>query len=203
MSPYATSLEEFWGLVVRLKDDCQRCLQAIDDAESDPDAVAFWRRTYARAVFAFIDGTVLGLLFQAYSLRNRPELNYTNAEIVRLESYFDFEGLYEVGSGFSDQNMLTDVEFAFTAFARILGSDYTLPVHDPGWLLVKEIDLIRKSLKYGRTTEMVEVFPENVDSLLHGMLWFIERVVDLLQSSKDAALAGEIDDRPDDDELTM
>ena len=53
MIPNDVSLEDFWYLVIRLKDDAKRCLEELDKtAEADQEAKSFWSSMYARAVFA-------------------------------------------------------------------------------------------------------------------------------------------------------
>jgi hypothetical protein len=197
------SLEDFWNVVIRLKDEAQRCLAEIDKtAEADQTANSFWRSMYARAVFAFIDGTVYGMLYQAYAGRNRADVMFSEEETSRLESYFDFDKSREAVSTFSKGDMLRDLQFAFVVFARAHSSDYALPINDRNWVLMTETAHIRKTLQNARMPEALEIYPESVDVLLHGMAWFIERVVDLLKRSEDAQSA-EAPDHADDNELIM
>jgi hypothetical protein len=203
MIPNNVSLEDSWSVVVRLKDEAQRCLTELEGtAEADGAGKSFWGSMYARAVFAFIDGTVYGLLYHAYVGRNRPDVKFSAEEMSRLEAYFDFDESREAVSTFSKGDMLSDLKFAFVAFARAHSSDYALPIGDRNWVLITESAHIRKTLEGALTGEALEVYPESVDVLLHGMAWFVERVVDLMKSSVDA-LSEEARDDGDDNALIM
>lgn len=203
MIPNDVSLEDFWNVVIRLKDEAKRCLKELDEtAEADQEGKSFWSSIYVRAVFAFIDGSVYGMLYQAYAGRNRADVKFSEEEMSRLASYFEVDESREAGSTFSKGQMLRDLQFAFVAFARVHSSDYVLPIEDRNWVLMTETAHIRKTLQYARTREALEVYPESVDVLLHAMAWFVERVVDLLKSSEDATSEGATDDA-DDDELIM
>jgi len=203
MIPDDVSLEDSWSVVARLKDEAQRCLTELEGtAEADGAGKSFWGSMYARAVFAFIDGTVYGLLYHAYAGRNRPDVKFSEEELSRLESYFDFDESREAVSTLGKGDMLSDLKFAFVAFARAHSSDYGLPVGDRNWVLMTETAHIRKTLQDALTGEALEVYPESVDVLLHGMAWFAERVIDLMKSSVDA-LSEEAPDDADDNDLVM
>jgi hypothetical protein len=128
MMPNDVSLEDSWSVVVRLKDDAHRCLEELDKtAEADEAGKSFWSSMYARAVFAFFDSTVYGMLFQAYVGRNRRDVTFSSEEMSRLESYFDFDEGREAVSISRRGEMLSDLRFAFVAFARAHTSNYVLP----------------------------------------------------------------------------
>ena len=203
MIPNDVSLENFWYLVIRLKDDAHRCLEELDKtADADEVGKSFWSSMYARAVFAFIDGTVHGMLFQAYIGRNRRDVTFSSEEMTRLESYFDFDGDREAISISRRGEMLTDLRFAFVAFARAHTSNYVLPIGDRKWVLIKGIARIRMTLENALTRDQLEVYPENIDTLLYGMKWFVERIMDLLKSVEEA-LSEEATDDAHDNELIM
>ena len=184
------SLEEFWSLVKRLNSDVKRCMTALDEAaEEDEEGKAFWRRMYARAVFALIDGATYRMMFHAYAARDRREVTFSLDELLRLEKYYDFdEDQEESIATFSKTIMLENIKFAFNAFARVHYSDYILSINDPGWALIKEITYIRDALQYPRSASEIEVHEESIDTLVQGLLWFVERMVELLTSCETHAL---------------
>ena len=181
------SLEEFWNVVTRLNGDVSRCMAALEETpEEDEEERAFWRRMYARAIFAAIDGATYRMTFHAYAARARPSVTFSMDELERLEKAYDFdEDQEEFVSTFSKSQMLDDIKFAFNAFARVHYSDYVLPINDPGWILIKEIARMRDALRYPRAPEETEVYEENIDTLAEGLLWFVERMVELIEDSRD------------------
>jgi hypothetical protein len=186
----AISLEEFWSLVKRLNGDAQRCLKALHETSDDPDGQAFWRRMYARAVFALIDSATYRMTFHAYAARCRPGVTFTPQELSRLEQSFDFEEEREPAASFGMTQSLDQIRFAFEVFARVHDSGYLLPIHDQEWGLVKEIAVIRQKSLFCREPAAIEVHDEEIDILLDGSLWLIERMVDLLESCVDSMADG-------------
>src|SRR2546423_886508 len=181
------SLEEFWNVVTRLNGDVSRCMAALEETpEEDEEGRAFWRRMYARAVFAVIDGATYRMTFHAHAARERRDVTFSLDELSRLEKAYDFdEDQEEFVSTFSKSQMLDDIKFAFNAFARVHYSDYVLPINDPDWVLIKEIARMRDALRYPRAPEETEVYEENIDTLAEGLLWFVERMVELIEDSRD------------------
>jgi len=198
------SLDEFWGLVIRLNGDAARCINALHEAPEDDEAArSFWRRMYARAVFALIDGATYRMMFHAYAARDRREVTFSIDELLRLEKYYDFDEDREAVATFNKTLMLEDIKFAFNAFARVHYSDYIIPTHDPSWILIKEIARIREGLQYPRTPSEVEVYEENIDELVQGLLWFVERMVELLESCRKHAEEKFATWESDEDEIIM
>ena len=198
------SLESFWNLLKRLNRDVKRCMMSLHETpEDDEEARSFWRRMYALSVFSLIDGVTYRMMFQAYIARHRSDVLFTPDELIRLENYYDFDEGREAVKTFSQTQMLEDLEFAFNAFARVHCSDYILPIHDNNWALIKEIAWMRNVLQFPREAGAVEVYEENIDSLVYGLLWLVERMVDLIEDSK-ASLLEKLDELDtDEDEIVM
>jgi hypothetical protein len=186
----AVSLNEFWGVVARLTGDVKRCMTALEETpEDDEEWRAFWRRMYARAVFAAIDGATYRMTFHAHAARDRRDVTFSMEELARLEKAYDFdEDQEEHVSTFSRTQMLDNIKFAFNAFARVHYSDYVLPINDPNWILIKEIARMKDSLLYPREPQEAEVYEENIDTLVQGLLWFVERMLELIEDSKKCIL---------------
>jgi len=181
------SLEEFWNVVTRLNGDVSRCMAALEETpEEDEEGRAFWRRMYARAVFAVIDGATYRMTFHAHAARERRDVTFSLDELSRLEKAYDFdEDQEEFVSTFSKSQMLDNIRFAFNAFARVHYSDYVLPINDPDWVIIKEVARMRDALRYPRAPEETQVYEENIDTLVQGLLWFVERMVELIEDSRD------------------
>lgn len=178
----AISLKEFWAILTRLKEEASRCLGALEATpEEDEAGRSFWRRMYAHAVFSFFDGVTYRLTFHAYAARERRDVTFSLDELTRLEKMYDFDEEAEPVSTFSRTRMLNDIRFAFNAFARVHYSDYVLPTADPEWVLLRQVARIRTGLQHPREPQELEVYDENVDSLLEGMRWYIERIAELLE----------------------
>ena len=201
----AISLEEFWGVVTRLTGDANRCMTALEATpEEDEEGRAFWRRLYARAVFAAIDGAVYRMAFHAYAARDRRGVVFSMSELSRLEKAYDFdEDMDEFVSTFSRTQMLDDIKFAFNVFARVHYSDYVLPINDPDWADVEDIAYLRNTLQYPRDPEGIEVYEENVDSLVGGLLWLVKRMVEIIEDSRERTLEKFAEWKAEDDEPIM
>lgn len=200
MKDNCVSIEEFWGLVISLKDDASRCLREIDETpEENVAGKAFWRRMYARAVFALIETATYRMTYHAYMARERPGVTFSAEELERLMNAYDFNEPDTFIPVFTNrQQFLDDVEFAFRAFARVHEAAYLLPIHERDWVLMKGIARLRQDFQYCRTPEEAVVYPEKVDTLVYGLLWFVECMVALLESCADSmfavAMPGELED---------
>jgi hypothetical protein len=189
MSNRTASLEQSWKLIKHLNSDAKRCIRALQEARADDDEErSFWRRMYARAVFAIFDGTVYHLMSHAYVARHRRDVTFSLDELLRLEKSYDFDEDQEPSVTFSKAQMLEDIRFAFNAFARVHYSDYILPTHAREWALIKEIARIREVLQFPREKQSVEVYDGDLDALVEGLLWFVERMVELMESSQEHAM---------------
>lgn len=199
------SLEEFWDVVKRLNADARRCMMALEETpEEDEEGRAFWRRMYARAVFALVDGATYRMTYHAYAARGRSGVTFSLAELDRLEKSYDFdEDQEEVVATFSRARMLDQIKFAFNAFARVHYSDYVLPTNDPAWILIKEIARVKDSLQYPRSPQETEVYEENIDALVEGLLWFVERMVELIEDSEKCVSVKFAAQESDEDEVVM
>ena len=204
MEDAATPVERLWGVVKRLTEDAKRCMTTLDATpEEDEEGRSFWRRMYARAAFAAIDGTIYVLMFRAYDSRDRTDVVFSLDERRRLEESYDFDEDRAAVTPYSKDQRLDNIRFAFNVFARVHYSDYVLPIGDPGWTLIKEIEQLREGLQYARTEGEIEVYEENVDDLVSGTLWFIERLAELLQSSTAHAAEKFASRESDADEIVM
>jgi hypothetical protein len=189
MQDNTISLEDFWILVKRLNGDAQRCLTALHGtSEDDEEGKAFWRRMYARAIFALIDGATYRMTFHAYAARCRPDISFSPEELSALEESYDFNEDREPLAPFGTTRSLEQIRFAFEMFARVHGSPYLLPLHEQEWGLIKETALIRQGLLFCREPAAIEVYEGSVDQLLFGSKWLIERMVDLLESCLESML---------------
>jgi hypothetical protein len=189
MKDNAISLEDLWVLVKRLNGDAQRCLTALHEtSEDDEEGQAFWRRMYARAIFALIDGATYRMTFHAYAARGRPGISFTPEELSALEGSYDFDEDLEPLAPFGTTRSLEQLRFAFEMFARVHGSPYLLPIHHQEWGLIKEIAIIRQGLLFCREPREIEVYDQSVNELLFGSKWLIERMLDLLESCLESML---------------
>ena len=203
ISRASTMISNDVSLILSLKDHAEDCLIELHEcAEADREMKAYWRSMYLRAVFAFIDGTVRGLSVQAYGGRQRSGVTLSEKEINMLESYFDFAEGRVTRTSLSETQILADIELAFFAFARVNYSAYVLPIHEGGWLLIKEIAVMRTRNRNLERDEL-DVYPENVDVLMHGMEWFVGCLIDLLRSSEEALAEVTADAQVDDHEPIM
>jgi hypothetical protein len=203
ISGASTMISDDVSLILSLKDHAEDCLIELHEcAEADREMKAYWRSMYLRAVLAFIEGTVGGLSLQAYGGRQRSGVTLSEKEINMLESYFDFAAGRVTRTSLSETQILADIELAFFAFARVNYSAYVLPIHEGGWLLIKEIAVMRTRNRNLERDEL-DVYPENVDVLMHGMEWFVGCLIDLLKSSEEALAEVTADAQVDDHELIM
>jgi hypothetical protein len=207
MRDNAIQLEGLMGVIQRLSEDARICLEGVDASSKeetpDEDVSSYCRRMYARSVINFLDGITYRLMYHAYAARFRPEVMLTADEIQRLEKYYDFDEGEEAQTILSQSQMLENIRFAFRTFARVHYSDYVLPTHAPEWVFIKEIARLRDALLYPRAADELEVFEENIETLLEGMKWFSQRLADLFSEIKDSTLERINEWQANEDEIIM
>lgn len=186
MSSDQNSLEGFWSIVVALTEDAKTCLGVLDKVYEDDDdeAVMFWRRMYARSVFALIEGATYRMTYAAYAARDRRDVTFSLPEIEELEKAYDFDEEFDPVLEVSRALALDRVQLAFKAFARVHYADYVLPIHEPEWAHIKEILKLRQRLMFPREAEELLINEDQIDALIYGTTWFMERLVKLLESSR-------------------
>jgi hypothetical protein len=203
MNDNAKLTEPFWNVVEQLSRDAAFCVGMLEELpEGDEKERMFWRRMYARTVFEAIDGTVYGMIYHAYVTRNRPNAEFTPEELFRLEGAFDFDEDAEAVAPFSKEQMLDDIRFAFVVFARVHSSYYHLPTHEPEWVHLKEIAHLRHVLRFPKEVLSLELYEENIDTLVAGFLWFLSRAQDLFKSCVETMEKLEFPG-PEQDEIVM
>ncbi|HEX7996863.1 MAG TPA: hypothetical protein VF528_00500 [Pyrinomonadaceae bacterium] len=189
--PY--SIEEFWDIVSALAADMQKCAAAheavvkAEEEESQGEWLGFWRRMCALTVFALIEGATYHLTYIAYVARNSREVVFSLRELETLEKAYDFDDEQEVEPGLTQEQMLERIKFAFNAFARVHYSDYILPTQDAEWLQLKETFSIKAAISSPQLVRELEVSDDDVTDLLQATAWFVQCLVALTESCRDAA----------------
>lgn len=179
----AVSLTEYWGVMRTLCHDTTRCLEGLNEAEEEEDeeAIVYWSRAFARAVFDALDGVTYRMTFHAHAARQRRDVVFSLEELERLENVYDFDEEAEPSAAFSTSAMLDDIKFAFNAFARVHYADYVLPTGEPGWASMREAARVRQTLRFPRAPDELIVHPENVESLTEAFVWFVQRATELVE----------------------
>jgi hypothetical protein len=190
MSSDPNSLEGFWSVVVALTEDAKTCIGVLDKVydDDDDDAVMFWRRMYARSVIALIEGATYRMTYAAYLARDRRDVTFSLSEMQELEKAYDFEEEFDPVVEVSRALALDRIQLAFKVFARVHYSDYVLPIQEAEWAHIKEIFRIKQTLMFPREAQELAIDEEKVDALIFGTTWFMERLVNILQSSRTSML---------------
>src|SRR4051794_34426870 len=108
---------EVLGIIHSLSDDLKLC-----DEEADKTNSQFWKRAYARALFAYIEGLTYLKKLQAYYAYKTGKVKYTKAELaVILEETYELNNKGEATERSTFTNIDKNIRFAFQVYGRIYG----------------------------------------------------------------------------------
>jgi hypothetical protein len=132
------------------------------------------KRNSARALFAYIEGTVYAMKQAAYEIEQAPRVKmFTNAEatLLREEEY----GLGDKGKvSIRSARLRTEPNlcFAFDAFARVFECDYALRLEGEDAAAFRRAIKIRDRLTHPKRTSELLVSETEFGDLFHVAQWF-------------------------------
>jgi hypothetical protein len=150
-----------------LGNDCKDHLEALQESGSQ-----LHRRSYIRAVFAFIEGLLycqkmstlnLGLLFGAVTLH----------ELVALENLtLEIDNKGDVKPRATFPNFLNNLKFVFKVYSKSIGSDFQLSLGGIGWESLQQAVKIRDRLMHPKDPKELIITEKEVMITQNAFTWF-------------------------------
>jgi hypothetical protein len=200
-----TSRERVLSVVNTLKEDLDRCWEAVEKDDSP-----FWRRGFVRAAFALIEGTVYTMKLEAVA-RHRylsetfqeegtkdqdpPQKGKLSAGTYRAFnrmingagfSQYEIQLLLEVTEEIDDKgerkvrlgNRITlekNVLFAFRALGQSYNVRFLLNKGEAGWGFLKSAIKVRDRLMHPKRERDLSVSDEELEATMKAYLWILEQ----------------------------
>ena len=162
-----------------------------DMAEAVPDlACQRHRRSYVRAAFAFVEGTLFGLkgILLGFSAHFGTPLEPGETELLEENSY----GLKEDGSVRVSPALLRlpdNVRFAFALAAKVSGAPTTVRYDDDGWASFKESIRVRNRLVHPKAPADLVVTDLEMARLDKATAWYRDSAIDIMVKIKASVIA--------------
>jgi hypothetical protein len=150
-------------------------------------------RSFVRAAFAMIEGSVFNLKQIALALSRHGKGNFSQAELVMLEEVsYDLDDKGITKSQIRFIPLSKNIRFAFSSAARAFGVAYELRVDDAGWSTFKDALLIRNRITHPKFIADLKLSDKEVQTVADAGEWFlrvqrelIEKMMARMQGLKD------------------
>lgn len=145
----------------------ERCGNALDFGNLEPEEDEFWRRMYVRSAFACIEGMTYRLKQIAQAAHDSKRCAFSEKELslIREESH---------------QPFMQNIEFAFKITARAIDSEHELAVGDNEWDLLRRASRIRNRLMHPKTTRDLSVSVDELHIVGRAFDWLSVQIVELM-----------------------
>ncbi|MDQ1611481.1 MAG: hypothetical protein QOG00_1412 [Pyrinomonadaceae bacterium] len=176
-------IDDFERMISSLIGDIKISLRYLTEVEANQ----FWRRTYIRTVFAFIEALIFHIkrvLLRVYDA-GIVEFSPEELAMLREESY----DLSDKGDVVTQQKFIPltkNLKFICKAYVRYTKSNYTLKVDDSGWDSFKKSIDIRNRLTHPKSASDLDVSDDDIKVVERADNWFKE-VTRALLELKDSA----------------
>jgi len=155
--------------------DCENLISV--DKKTDSGA-----RSFVRAVFALIEGSVFNLKQIALALSKHGKGGFSQAELVMLEELsYDLDDKGATKSQVKFIPLPKNIKFAFTSAARAFRVAYELQVDDAGWDNFKKALLIRNRITHPKTIEDLQLSDKEVQTAADAASWYLKVQRELIQ----------------------
>lgn len=150
------------------------------------------RRSYARALFAFIEGTMWGLKWFCYNIGSSKSGRFTAEEMLLLSEreikpQIDGSRPREQNIWFREEPMKigleTNLQFTFGMVGKLGGIRYSVDKGTAGWGKFKSAIKVRDRLTHPKSPDHLLVADDEVEVLCEAQLWFegeMEKVLELV-----------------------
>jgi hypothetical protein len=163
-APNWSSFTEFLHLWTILTND----VRVLDRSDAADEQV--FRRSYVRAVLAYVEGVVSGIKRQALA---NPLVPLTAAEGALLrEEIFELDSRGKSRARQAFLKLELNVRFAFSTYAKAAGAEYTLPTDEAGWGFLIEAIRVRNRLAHPKSLGDLEVTELEKDRVRNAFDWF-------------------------------
>jgi len=176
-----TLREQFEKLIAMekvLTQDMLECGELVN-GESKTDSAA---RSFVRAVFAMIEGSIFNLKQMALNLSAHGRGSFSKAELVMLEEVsYDLDSKGGAITQTKFMKLPANIRFAFDAAARGFGVTYKLEVGSSGWANFRESIDIRNRITHPKKIDDLELSDTEVQKVVDTGTWFLECQRELFQ----------------------
>lgn len=166
---------EVSGIIHSLSEDLKLCSEEADKTKSQ-----FWRRAYARALFAYIEGLTYLKKLQAYYAHKTGKAEYTKAELaVILEETYELNSKGEATERTTFNNIDKNIRFAFQVYAQIYGLDFQLDCSDHRWDAFKKAVKIRNRVTHPKRLSDLTITDADMQTLDDALVWYAKNDIQL------------------------
>jgi hypothetical protein len=144
---------------------------------ADEAAKQFWRRTYVRALFAFVEASTWLHKQYALMLHKHGRVEFTIGELALLrEVQFDFQhGKVREQSRFL--NVADNYRFAFYAITKVIQSGRALDVTGEPWRAFKKAIEVRNRITHPKGPTDVLVSSEEHIEIANVGIWLVAELL--------------------------
>lgn len=166
----------------RMEDILREDLLACGKLASGENKTDSGERSFVRAAFAMIEGSVFNLKQIALALSKHGKGGFSQAELVMLEEVsYDLDDKGATKSQVKFIPLPKNIKFAFSAAARAFRVAYELKVDDNGWNTFKDALVIRNRITHPKSIDDLKLSDKEVQTVADATEWYLRVQRELIQ----------------------
>lgn len=175
LAEYETISAEMLNTERLLGGDIKMCDAALREDDSQ-----FWRRTYVRALFAYIEGLNYLKKVHAFQAHLAGRVKYTKAELsVILEESYELNNQGEAVERTSFKSLDKNLRFAFQVYARIYDICFKVDCSGLGWQSFKTAIKIRNRVTHPKRLSDLSITDDELQTLDETLEWYVQNNIAL------------------------
>jgi len=166
----------------QMEDILRKDLLACGKLASGENKTDSGERSFVRAAFALIEGSVFNLKQIALALSKHGNGGFSRAELVMLEEVsYDLDDKGTTKSQVKFIPLPKNIKFAFSAAARAFRVAYELKVDDGGWNAFKDALVIRNRITHPKSIDDLKLSEKEVQTVADATEWYLRVQRQLIQ----------------------
>jgi len=140
------------------------------------------KRSFVRAVFALIEGSVFNLKEVALNVSVHKPTRFSKAELAMLEEVsYELNDKGETKTQVKFIPLTKNMRFAFDTAARAFNVSYTLVVDDEGWSKFRDALILRNRITHPKQIDDLQLSDDEVQVVADTATWFLNNQHTLFQ----------------------
>lgn len=160
----------------------------MEEANACKSRGQFWRRAYARAFFAYVEGNLYQMKQVAYAMRNEPSISFSEGDILLMrEEAYELKDNGTVRTTKAKLKLEYNFRFAFQVYGKAIGKPLGIDYGTEGWKALRSSILVRDRLMHPKEPEKMTITDDEEQVMTKASLWFSQLVEQVWQVTEERA----------------
>ena len=150
------------------------------------EGTEFWRRTYVRCSFAFIEGALYWLRGTFRQMQKKVLDGASDTDLLKLMAMSDFSPCVDDTGGISAQpnrqTMAQQCAVTFRTGAMLAQTDSDKFFSDNGWRCFRDAQKVRDRITHPKNPSDLEISEDEIEVIREAHTWFLNCIVDIINA---------------------